>query len=114
MRAMEKDWRLQPPKRGAVRDIVWRAIHAKLKARHLSRWPQHDETAILCCVDAVAWRVAARLHAAEQFTLANDAPKPAVFQFVATPTKQRVLLAGMDCLAGQGDLFETDGEGGAA
>ena len=31
-------------------------------------------------------------------------------QFTTTPTKQAVLFAGMDCLPGQQDLFQTDGE----
>jgi hypothetical protein len=33
-------------------------------------------------------------------------------QFENDPRRQRVLFSGMDCLRGQLDLFQTDGEGG--
>ena len=46
----------------------------------------------------------------EQFTLRNDAPKPKPLAFENVATRQRVLLAGMDALPGQLDLFATDGE----
>ncbi len=43
------------------------------------------------------------------FQLAKDRPKPKPMQFENNVARQRVLLAGMDCLAGQLDLFATDG-----
>jgi hypothetical protein len=58
------------------------------------------------CFDAFLHRQA------EQYTLQNDKPKPKPWKPEAPERKrQQVLLAGMDCLAGQGDLFPTDGEG---
>ena len=45
----------------------------------------------------------------EPFTLRNAPPVPPTAQFENNPNRQRVLLAGMDCLAGQLDLFPTDG-----
>lgn len=49
----------------------------------------------------------------EPFTLANVAPfdvaqgKP---KFENQPVRQTVLFAGLDCLAGQQDLFEMEGQ----
>lgn len=43
------------------------------------------------------------------FHLQNDPIRPERPKFETTPARQRVLLAGMDCLAGQRDLFDTDG-----
>lgn len=49
---------------------------------------------------------------AERFELRNDRPMPKPWKPApAVPKRQRMLLAGLDCLAGQGDLFATDGEG---
>ena len=48
--------------------------------------------------------------APDQFKLKQQ---PAIVQpkarFESTPTTQRVLLTGLDCLPGQQDLFEEDG-----
>ena len=45
------------------------------------------------------------------FTLTNPPAKPAPYRGKPEPKhRQRVLLSGMDCLAGQQDLFETDGQ----
>ena len=46
----------------------------------------------------------------ERFELRVDAPKPKPLQFEDSPTRQRACFQGMDCLAGQQDLFDTDGE----
>ena len=46
----------------------------------------------------------------EQFTLRTDEPKSKPLAFENVSTRQRVLLAGMDALPGQLDLFATDGE----
>jgi hypothetical protein len=46
----------------------------------------------------------------QEFTLANDSSKPKPARFENSEGRQRVLLAGLDCLPGQGDLFQTDGE----
>ncbi len=47
----------------------------------------------------------------EAFTLqAEPATRPKPTRFESTKTTQRVLLTGLDCLAGQSQLFETDGE----
>ena len=46
----------------------------------------------------------------ERFALANDPPRPKPARFENSEGRQRMLLAGLDCLPGQGDLFETDGE----
>jgi len=43
------------------------------------------------------------------FTLQNDPPCRPAPRFESTPARQRVLLAGLDCLPGQSDLFDTDG-----
>lgn len=41
------------------------------------------------------------------FTLMNDAPrKPAPVRAEVTPQRQRALFSGLDCLAGQTDLFD--------
>jgi len=46
-----------------------------------------------------------------EFVLANDAPRPKPWRGSEPEnTRQTVLLSGMDCQAGQMDLFETDGE----
>jgi hypothetical protein len=39
------------------------------------------------------------------FTLRNDPPAPKRARFDDEPTRQRVLVEGMDCLPGQLDLF---------
>jgi hypothetical protein len=45
----------------------------------------------------------------EPFRLVN--PRPRVRPSIENNTaRQRTLLAGLDCLPGQGDLFATDGE----
>jgi hypothetical protein len=44
----------------------------------------------------------------EPFTLTNEPPPPRRFQNNAA-RRQTALFAGMDCLEGQEDLFETDG-----
>jgi hypothetical protein len=49
----------------------------------------------------------------ERFTLANEAPRPKPQQFENKGARQMALLAGLDCLPGQRDLFQTDGEEGA-
>ncbi len=49
----------------------------------------------------------------EPFRLQTDAtpPKPRRSQpSESKPARQRVLFSGLDCLAGQRDLFTTDGE----
>ena len=38
------------------------------------------------------------------------APRPKPARFENSEERQRMLLAGLDCLPGQGDLFQTDGE----
>lgn len=48
----------------------------------------------------------------ERFTLANDAPRPKPLRFENNSGRQMVLLTGLDCVPGQRDLFQTDGEGG--
>ena len=46
----------------------------------------------------------------EQFTLRNDPPSPKAQSFESnSKTRQKMLLAGLDCLPGQMDLFPTDG-----
>ena len=46
-----------------------------------------------------------------EFVLSNAPPKPKPWRGGEPEnTRQTVLIAGMDCLAGQQDLFETDGE----
>ena len=45
-----------------------------------------------------------------RFSLANDPPRPKPTRFENREARQRMLLAGLDCLPGQGDLFHTDGE----
>jgi len=44
------------------------------------------------------------------FTLANEAPRTKPARFENNSARQMVLLAGLDCLPGQRDLFATDGE----
>ena len=44
------------------------------------------------------------------FKLRNDLPKRPTAEFGNIPMRQRKLFAGLDCLPGQGFLFETDGE----
>ena len=47
----------------------------------------------------------------EPFRLTNDPPQPEGEVFDLPPKqRQGVLFAGLDCLAGQQDLFDTDGE----
>ena len=46
----------------------------------------------------------------ERFTLANDPPGLRPTRFENGEERQRMLLAGLDCLPGQADLFQTDGE----
>ncbi len=45
------------------------------------------------------------------FALVNDKPRPKPWRAENDPCRQRMLLTGLDCLPGQGDLFEVDGEG---
>ena len=46
----------------------------------------------------------------EPFTLANPEPKPVFWKAPKQPKpRQTVLFAGMNLIAGQNDLFETDG-----
>jgi hypothetical protein len=45
----------------------------------------------------------------EPFALRNDPPAATKATFENNPCRQRVLLAGLDCLPGQQDLFPTDG-----
>ena len=46
-----------------------------------------------------------------EFALSNAPPESKPWRGVEPEnTRQTLLLAGMDCLAGQHDLFETDGE----
>src|SRR5882762_5934519 len=45
-----------------------------------------------------------------EFDLTNEPPKPKPWRPENVKAKQRVLLAGLDCLEGQGNLFDTDGE----
>jgi hypothetical protein len=48
-----------------------------------------------------------------KFVLSNPAPKPKPWRGGESEnTRQTVLLSGMDCLSGQGDLFAADGEAG--
>ena len=45
------------------------------------------------------------------FKLQNDEPAPRKRKIVSTErAKQRVLFAGLNCLPGQQNLFETDGQ----
>lgn len=47
----------------------------------------------------------------EPFQLVNDKRKPEPQKFdVSDRTRQKLLFAGLDCLPGQLDLFQTDGE----
>jgi hypothetical protein len=47
----------------------------------------------------------------EDYTLTNPAPRPAVWRGRQPEnTRQTVLLTGMDCLPGQRELFEIDGQ----
>jgi hypothetical protein len=47
----------------------------------------------------------------EPFTLTNPAPRPPRWRGRESEnTRQQTLLEGMDCLPGQRDLFENDGE----
>lgn len=49
----------------------------------------------------------------QSFTLQNDPAPQRTRQtqcFAPQPERQQVLFAGLDCLAGQMDLFATDGE----
>ena len=50
----------------------------------------------------------------ERFTLANDPPQLKPARFENGEERQRMLLAGLDCLPGQANLFQTDGEGDSA
>ncbi len=45
----------------------------------------------------------------EPFQFTNPPPRPKRACFESYGTTQRVLIAGLDCLAGQLDLFTTDG-----
>ena len=47
---------------------------------------------------------------AAPFMLANDPPRKPALRFENNHGRQMMLLAGLDCLPGQGDLFATDGE----
>lgn len=47
----------------------------------------------------------------DQFQLTNAEPKPAPLRIDVPECRQRVMFAGLDCLAGQDSLFETDGIG---
>ena len=44
------------------------------------------------------------------FSLANDPPRKRAVRFENNHGRQMMLLAGLDCLPGQSDLFPTDGE----
>lgn len=46
----------------------------------------------------------------EPFTLVIAAPRSTPLRFENNCSRQMMLLAGLDCLRGQGDLFATDGE----
>lgn len=47
----------------------------------------------------------------DSFALCNDAAKPTPITDVPPePTRQTVLFSGLDCLSGQLDLFNTDGD----
>ena len=46
----------------------------------------------------------------DHYTLANPPPRRAPLRLEPDDRRQRGLFAGLDCLAGQGDLFETDGD----
>lgn len=46
----------------------------------------------------------------EPFQLTNAPPKPQPWRGENRKATQRTLLAGLDCLPGQADLFGTDGE----
>ncbi len=60
-------------------------------------------------------RLAAEKSDGEEFALTNPAPKPKLWQGDEPEnTRQTVLLSGLDCLPGQQDLFERDGEAGQA
>jgi hypothetical protein len=45
-----------------------------------------------------------------EFKLANAPAPHRPARFATDEYRQRSLLAGLDCLPGQGDLFDTDGE----
>jgi len=52
-----------------------------------------------------------RHHEIDQFTLRNDDPRPTFWKCASgEKPRQQVLFAGMDCLSGQRDLFQTDGQ----
>lgn len=44
------------------------------------------------------------------FRLENTPPKPKPLTFESSKDRQRVLFTGLDCLPGQQDLFDCDGE----
>lgn len=44
----------------------------------------------------------------EPFTLQNDPPRPKRLVIDDEPRRQRLLLDGMDCCAGQQDLFDEE------
>lgn len=46
----------------------------------------------------------------DRYTLANPQPRRAPQRLDPDDRRQRGLFAGLDCLAGQGDLFGTDGD----
>lgn len=47
----------------------------------------------------------------DRFELRNDPPRPTPWKpRVGPKDRQRMLLSGLDCLPGQLDLFEVDGE----
>ena len=46
----------------------------------------------------------------ERFELRNDPPRRKPAEFENGEGRQQMLLAGLDCLPGQSDLFRTDGE----
>lgn len=48
----------------------------------------------------------------EPFRLVRQPVKAKPWKPAADPARQRVLLAGLDCLPDQQDLFATDGESG--
>lgn len=45
------------------------------------------------------------------FVLRNEGPRTKRFDFTADKQRQTKLLSGLDCLPGQENLFDTDGEG---
>jgi len=49
----------------------------------------------------------------DAFTLSNAPPRRAPIRLDPDDRRQTVMFSGLDCLAGQADLFATDGDDGA-